>query len=175
MATRRSLVIKPSIKLLKKKDTTLISEAFAEIGWEKPVSQYERYLEEQALGERVVFVASVKDRFAGYVTIVWESPYPFFWKAGIPEIVDLNVIPCLRRQGIGTTLMDKAESRISQRSPLAGIGVGMTADYGPAQQMYVTRGYIPDGRGLIRNCQPLTYGACITVDDGLTLYFTKVL
>ena len=153
----------------------MISDAFAEIGWKKPVSQYEHYLEEQEQGERVVLVASVEDGFAGYVTILWDSPYPFFWKAGIPEIVDLNVLPRFRRQGIGTALMDEAERRISQRSPLAGIGVGMTADYGPAQRMYVTRDYIPDGRGLIHHCQPVSYGDRITVDDGMTLYFTKTL
>jgi ribosomal protein S18 acetylase RimI-like enzyme len=163
------------IHLLQKSDIQPIAAAFAQLGWDKPASQYERYLKEQQTGERLVLVASDGGIFAGYLTILWESPYPFFWQAGIPEIVDFNVLPKFRRQGIGTRLMEEAETRIAERSPLAGIGVGMTADYGAAQILYVKQGYIPDGRGLIKDGQLLTYGDRIIFDDGLAIYFTKSL
>jgi GNAT superfamily N-acetyltransferase len=169
--------MKPDIKirLLKRSDIQPIAATFARLGWDKPSTNYERYLEEQGAGDWVVLVASVAGVFAGYVTIVWESPYPYFWQGGIPEIVDFNVLPRFQRRGIGTRLMDAAEGRIAACSPVAGIGVGMTADYGAAQILYVKRGYIPDGRGLIKDGQPLTYGEQVTVDDELTLYFTKSL
>ena len=136
------------IRLLTVQDIQPIVVTFAKLGWNKPASQYERYLAEQKSGRRSVLVATLKEVFAGYVTILWESEYPSFRETGIPEIVDFNVLPMLRRQGIGTHLMDEAERRIAERSSIAGIGVGLTGDYGAAQILYFKRGYIPDGRGI---------------------------
>jgi hypothetical protein len=76
---------------------------------------------------------------------------------------------------IGTQLMDKAESEIAKVSPVAGIGVGMTGDYGAAQKLYILRGYIPDGRGLHWRDHHVHYHEDITVDDDLALYLTKDL
>jgi GNAT superfamily N-acetyltransferase len=164
-----------SIRLLESTDIQPIAAAFDRLGWHKPASQYEKYLSEQDAGERVVLVALVDDVFAGYVTICWQSHYPPFREAGIPEIVDFNVLPHYRQQGIGTCLMNEAERRVSEVSPVVGIGAGMTADYGSAQRMYVKRGYIPDGRGLTTNNVPVEYGKPIIVDDDLCLWFTKSL
>src|SRR5215213_5313353 len=111
-----------TIRALEAADVQPIAAAFAAIGWDKPASQYERYLAEQARGERVVLVASVDERFAGYLTIVWQSGHPPFRAAGIPEIVDFNVLPHVRRRGIGGRLMDEAERLIAARSAEAGIG-----------------------------------------------------
>ena len=164
-----------AINLLTEDNIQPIAAAFAELGWDKPAAQYQRYLSEQQAGLRVVLVASADKIFAGYVTIAWASGYPPFLEEGIPEIVDFNVLPRFRRQGIGSQLMDEAENRIAERSPLAGLGVGLTADYGAAQIMYVKRGYIPDGRGLFWGEKSCQYGDRVIVDDGLTLYFTKQL
>ena len=79
--------------------------------------------------------------FAGYVTIVWSPGYAAFREAGIPEISDFNVLPHVRRRGIGTALMDAAEVLVGGRSDTVGIGVGLYPDYGrPAQRLYVLRG-----------------------------------
>jgi GNAT superfamily N-acetyltransferase len=171
-----------AIRPLEASDVQPIAAAFAAIGWDKPASKYERYLAEQRRGERVVLVALVAGsvgerdgRFAGYLTVVWRSGYPPFREAGIPEIVDFNVLPHLRRRGIGSRLMDEAEHVIAERSPEAGIGVGMDPDYGPAQRLYVKRGYVPDGRGLYTDDRPVAWGETVTVDDGLVLHFTKRL
>lgn len=163
------------IRLLEQGDTQEIAEAFQNIGWNKPVSQYERYLREQALKLRDIYVAFIEENFAGYLTICWASSYEPFREQGIPEIVDFNVLPKYRRQRIGTQLMDKAESEIARVGPVAGIGVGMTPDYGAAQRMYVLRGYVPDGRGLHYRGHYPEYGEQITVDDDLALYLTKEL
>ena len=54
-----------------------------------------------------------------------------------------------------------------------GLGVGMTADYGDAQRLYVRLGYIPDGQGLHYKCSSLKYGNQVVIDDDLVLFFTK--
>jgi GNAT superfamily N-acetyltransferase len=156
-------------------DPPRIAAAFAAIGWDKPVAQYVRYLDEQTAGERPVLTARQDGAFAGYLTLVWKSGYAPFREAGIPEIQDFNVLPRFRRRGIGTALMDAAEALIAGRSPVAGIGVGLYPDYGPAQRLYVLRGYVPDGRGIAWNQVPTTPLQSVRLDDDLALYFTKAV
>ena len=161
------------IRRLEARDTVVIAAAFTAIGWNKPVAQYERYLREQEQGSRVVLAALVGGLFAGYLCVVWQPGYPLFRERGIPEIQDFNVLPQFRRKGIGSRLMESAEQLAAERSPIAGIGVGMTADYGAAQRLYVLRGYVPDGLGLVSGNKPLVYGELVTIDDDLVLHFTK--
>ena len=166
---------KPTIRPLERKHIPEIAEAFRQLGWNKPASQYERYLGQQELGVRDVYVAFVDGQFAGYLTICWESSYRPFLVHSIPEIVDFNVLPKFRRMGVGTQLMDKAEQEIARVSAVAGIGVGMTPDYGAAQRLYILRGYLPDGRGLHWRDHYVAYREEIVVDDDLALYLTKEL
>jgi GNAT superfamily N-acetyltransferase len=151
----------------------VISEAFAAQGWNKLEAGYLNLLKEIQLGNRVMLVAEFEGEFAGYVTVVWESDYPSFRDAAIPEIVDFNVLKKFQRQGIGTALLDEAERLIGVRSKVAGIGVGLYAAYGAAQRLYVKRGYVPDGLGIFQAGKQLVYGDQASVDDGLVLYFTK--
>jgi GNAT superfamily N-acetyltransferase len=163
------------IRELRREDISPIAEAFANIGWDKPASQYERYLREQTEGKRRVFVAFEDDEFAGYLTIVFESKYPPFTEEKIPEINDFNVLPAFRRRKIGTKLMDAAEEFAARRSKIIGIGVGLDKDYGAAQRLYVLRGYVPDGRGVSWQNRFPKYGEQVSVDDDLNLYLTKTL
>lgn len=163
------------IRLFDSRDIPEITGAFEELGWNKPASQYERYLMEQVFKMRDVHVALVKDQFSGYLTICWQSGYGPFREKNVPEITDFNVLPRFRRMGIGTQLMDKAETEIAKVSPVAGIGVGMTPDYGAAQRLYALRGYVPDGNGLYYKGHHIKHGEVITADDNLALYLTKEL
>jgi GNAT superfamily N-acetyltransferase len=167
--------LKPLIRSLEKNDIPEIAKVFQQLGWNKPAAQYERYLVEQSLGLRPVLVAFVEGEFAGYLTICWQSTYEPFRKEAIPEIVDFNVLPPFRRQGIGTQLMDAAENTIAPVNPVAGIGVGLDPDFGAAQRLYVLRGYIPDGRGLYYRDHSVKYGEPVTIDYDLALYLTKEL
>ncbi|WP_410785254.1 GNAT family N-acetyltransferase [Kribbella sp. C-35] len=161
------------IRPLRVEDPPVIAAAFDEIGWNKPESQYRRYLDEQEAGTRDVLIATAGGEFAGYVTARWVSPYGPF--DGIPEIQDFNVLPKFRRRGIGSALMDAAEALVGERSPVVGIGVGLYADYGTAQRMYVRRGYIPDGRGLLYKLKQVPPGEMVRNDDDALLMFTKQL
>lgn len=164
------------IRELIETDCAKISDAFARQGWNKPYTQYVRYLKECQAGTRVTIVAELDGEFAGYVNILWESGYPPFQEAGIPEINDFNVLKKFQRRGIGTLLMDETERRIAEHGcSLAGLGVGLYPAYGPAQILYARRGYIPDGRGIYYNARQVQPGEQVRVDDDLTLQLTKKL
>ncbi len=153
----------------------LIVSNFAKHNWPKPASTFEFYLKEQEAGERLVWLAFHEDQFAGYATLKWESKYLPFRDQGIPEIMDLNVLPPYRGKGIGSDLLEIAEQTAFKKSRVVGLGVGLYQDYGRAQQMYVKHGYIPDGLGITYNCKPVAPGKNVPLDDDLVLWFTKII
>jgi len=167
------------IRVLIEKNIAVISDAFNQIGFNKPPSLFEEYLKEQEAGERLVWVAYFKGEFAGYITLKWQSLYPSFKAQNIPEISDLNVLPAYRKMGIGSLLLDTAEKAAATKSEVVGIGVGLYAGedggYGAAQRLYVKRGYIPDGKGVTYNYAPTVPGNSYPLDDDLVLWFTKRL
>ncbi|MCI4668828.1 MAG: GNAT family N-acetyltransferase [Bacteroidia bacterium] len=169
--------MKTSLKLRKiiKEDCIAISEAFKKQGWNKAVAQYEHYFDLQEEGKRDIILAEMNQEFAGYLTINWTSQHPPFQSNGIPEIVDFNVLKKFQRLGIGTALMDEAERRIKMVSAYAGIGFGVYQDYGAAQTLYIKRGYLPDGNGIMKDARPIQYGETITIDDGVVFHLTKKL
>jgi len=163
------------IRLLENSDPPSIADAFQNIGWNKPVSQYRSYLEEQVAGTRMCFVAVVDGQFAGYVTVNWRPAYVGFADLNIPEIQDLNVLTKFRRKGVATRLLDRAEAEVARRSGFVGIGVGLHPGYNAAQRLYLKRGYIPDGRGITFQNRFVEEGTSVVVDDDLVLHFTKQL
>lgn len=169
--------MKPALELraIRLSDCQAIHEAFKEQGWNKSAAKYENYVEFQESGVRDVIIATVDGAFAGYLTIMWASNYPPFREKDIPEVVDFNVLKKYQRQGIGAQLMDEAERRIKKVAAVAGIGFGVYTDYGPAQILYINRGYKPDGRGLIKDYFPVPKGTEVRVDDSLVIYLTKSL
>lgn len=164
-----------TIRKMNENDPLVISSAFHNQGWRKPVDLYLRYVREQKNGQRVTLLAEVESDFAGYVNVVWQSDYPYFKEHHIPEIQDFNVLIKYRRRGIGTMLLDKSEEIVRERSEILGLGVGLFSDYGAAQSLYVNRGYVPDGKGIYKNGEYLQYGQQVVVDDDLNLFFVKIL
>lgn len=164
-----------TIREITSKDPPIIAKAFRAQGWNKTQGQFEKYHLQQIEDRRIVLIAEMNGEFVGYLTIVWESNYRPFRDAGIPEIVDFNVLMAHQQKGIGTILMDRAEARISEKSKTAGICVGLDPDFGAAQVMYARRGYIPDGRGIQYDGKQLKFGDKTTVDYSLCMCFIKEL
>ena len=163
------------IRLLEERDPPRIAAAFNNMGWNKPETQYRRYLHEQAAGTRTCFVAMIDGHFAGYVTVNWRPTYAGFAELNIPEIQDLNVLATYRRKGIAGRLLDHAEAEVARRSGVVGIGVGLHPGYNAAQRLYVKRGYIPDARGITYRDRFVEEGASVVLDDDLVMHFTKQL
>jgi len=162
-----------TIQTLTPEDIPDLAAAFLPTVWKTQAPYFHQFIGMQERGERVFLTARYNGKIAGFVTIRWQSGYPPFTEQGIPEINDLRVLEEYRRKGIGSALMDEAETRIFERSPLAGLGVGLYADYGNAQRLYARRGYVPDGRGICYNNQPVPPGDNVPVDDNLVLYQIK--
>ncbi|MFY9590335.1 GNAT family N-acetyltransferase [Rickettsia endosymbiont of Halotydeus destructor] len=170
---KEDLITKLKIQELSFSDIDLLVSSFAKARWHKPKEIFERYLQEQQQDKRLIWLAYLNDQITGYVTLVWKSQYEYFNKKKIPEIKDLNVLPVFRNLGIGFKLLKTAEKAAFAVSDTIGIGVGLYADYGVAQKLYIKNGYIPDARGIAYNNQTLQFGTNIILDDDLVLFFTK--
>lgn len=146
------------------------------MGSAKSDGYFDRALESQDAGSRLVFIASFQGQDVGYCMLAWEPKYAFFRKMDIPEIQDLNVLADFRRQGIGSFMIKHCEDLAQQEGKeFMGIGVGMDASYGAAQQLYVRRGYVPDGNGLTYDRKTIAHGAFHAVDDDMSLMLIKDL
>ena len=58
---------------------------------------------------------------------------------------------------------------------MVGLGVGLHPGYGNAQRMYVRRGYVPDGAGVVVDGRSVREGSEIKLDDRPMLRMTKQL
>lgn len=155
------------------KDAQFFDDYFKKLGWHKPLSQFETYIQEAGQGIRTNLVGQSNGLPIGYVTILWESDHPYFQEHGIPEIKDLNVFPSERGKGFGKALLQAAERCVFERSKTAGLGVGLTRDYAVAQMLYVKQGYTPNGEGATSYHAPLEYGKTCQIDDDLVLWMVK--
>jgi ribosomal protein S18 acetylase RimI-like enzyme len=167
------------IKQFSESDIQLIVDSFERANWPKPASIFEAYLKEQHNDARLLWVAHVDNKFAGYITLKWKSQYGPFATSNIPEIMDLNVLPSFRGLGVGSKLLGHAEKEAAVRADIVGLGVGLyggpDGGYGAAQGLYIKRGYLPDGKGVTYKYQPVDPGSSCPVDDDLLLWFTRTL
>lgn len=161
------------IRLMATSDIPSLVSTFASHQWPKPASVFSNYLDEQAAHKRLCWIAMYDQALAGYVTLAHHSKYPYFNNQGIAEIVDLNVLPPFRGKGIGKMLLQTAENTAFETSNQVGLGVGLYPDYGPAQALYISQGYKPDGRGISYDYRTLAPGETTILDDDLVLWFTK--
>jgi GNAT superfamily N-acetyltransferase len=161
------------IRTLQADDVDDLAAAFA--SWPKPRSLFEGYAARLAAGDLDVVVAVLEQATAGFLIIEPKSGYPPFTAGDVPEIADFNVLPHARGRGVGTALMDEAERRVGEFSSVVGLGVGLYADYGAAQRLYVRRGYLPDGAGVVLDGVSVAAGTTIRLDDEPMLMLSKQL
>ena len=163
-----------SIRKMQESDIKDLSRGFISQGWPGREEILARYFLEQECGEREVLVAEVKDALAGYITILPSAKHGPFVEI-YPELSDFNVFEPFQNQGIGNLLMEEAEKRVKLISYKVTLGVGLHSGYGPAQRLYIKRGYIPDGSGVwYQNHRPAMDATCEDIGD-LVLYLSKDL
>ena len=163
-----------SIRKMQESDIKELSRGFISQGWPSREEILTRYFKEQESGEREVLVAEVEGAVAGYITILpCAKQGPFAEMA--PELSDFNVFEPFQNQGIGNLLLEEAEKRVRLISDKVTLGVGLHSGYGPAQRLYIKRGYIPDGTGVwYQNHQPAMNAVCEDIGE-LVLYLSKNL
>ena len=163
-----------SIRKMQESDIKDLSRGFISQGWPSREEILTRYFKEQESGEREVLVAEVEGAVAGYITILPDAKQgPFAGMA--PELSDFNVFEPFQNQGIGNLLLEEAEKRVRLISDKVTLGVGLHSGYGPAQRLYIKRGYIPDGTGVwYQNHQPAMNAVCEDIGE-LILYLSKNL
>jgi GNAT superfamily N-acetyltransferase len=164
------------IRELEAADLPRIAAADGGPAWHGGIEKWRGRLLDQANGKRIVLVAADGAEILGYGSLLWASGYPPFRNAKIPEINDLVVAEKHRKRGIATGLIQELEKRAcAARRPKIGVGVGLYADYGPAQRLYVHLGYVPDGSGITSHDLFVPAGHSVTVDDDLALWLVKPL
>ena len=163
-----------SIRKMHESDIQELSRGFISQGWPSREEILTRYFKEQESGEREVLVAEVEGALAGYITILScakQGPFAEIY----PELSDFNVFEPFQNQGIGNLLLEEAEKQVRLISDKVTLGVGLHSGYGPAQRLYIKRGYIPDGTGVwYQNHQPAMNAVCEDIGE-LVLYLSKNL
>ena len=163
-----------TIRNMIKSDIESLSHGFMNQGWPAREEILDRYFLEQESGEREVLVVEIDGAVAGYVTILPSAKHGPFAEV-YPELSDFNVFEPFRNQGIGNQLLEEAEKRVQFVSSKVTLGVGLHSGYGPAQRLYIKRGYIPDGTGVWYRNKPLEMNATSQNNDDLVLYLSKDL
>lgn len=136
--------------------------------------RWSKYFQQQQQNIRTVAVIERDKELLGYGSLLLQSEYPRF--SNIPEINDVWIYDQHRSRGLGTQLITWLEKLAVEKGySEIGIGVGLYADYGRAQQLYIRLGYTPDGHGITYKGKPVVPGNSYPVDDDLILWLTKSL
>lgn len=138
-------------------------------------AEAERHFQSHPQGDSSTLLGYRDNELVGILTIRWHSKYPPFREQGIPLVHYIEIKWERRGQGIGNALMAEAEAFASARTETLGICVGLFDAYGPAQRLYVKRGFVPDGRGACRGSEPLREGQTVEVNHDLLLWLVKRL
>jgi GNAT superfamily N-acetyltransferase len=167
------------IRELTAEDLSRIVATSGGAAWNGGFKKWNQRLAEHQNGRRSVLLAVKQeepDSYLGYGSLLWSSAYAPFRDLGIPAIQDLVVHEGWRRRGIATQLIAALEDQARGRGHnQIGLAVGLYADYGPAQRLYMKLGYELDGRGITCNCVPVAGGSQVKLDDDLVIWMVKSL
>ncbi|MBO4368064.1 MAG: GNAT family N-acetyltransferase [Clostridia bacterium] len=163
------------IRSMLPEDAGIIYDTYSSYGWNPSEETFRDYLTGQENRTVLVFIAEYEGKVAGLCTLVLH-PQKGPW-AGLdyPEITDLCVFFHMHKKGIGSLLLETAEAEAAKISDMVYLSVGVHSGYGPAQRLYVKRGYNFDGSGVwYRGKQLGQYEPCRN-DDDLLLFMAKRL
>ena len=162
-----------TIRSIEQSDAEIFYTTYLSYGWHPQLETYENYYREQTQGRRLVFIAEYRGAVAGICTLVLHPTDGPWGGQKYPEIQDLCVFFHIHRKGIGSRLLDAAEAEAAKRADMVYLAVGVHSGYGPAQRMYVKRGYNFDGSGVwYKGKQLAQYAPCVN-DDALLLFMSK--
>lgn len=165
---------KITIRSMIEEDAQIIYDTYLSYGWHPQMETYESYYREQETGKRKVFIAEYEGNVSGLCTLVLKPTEGPWAGMDYPEIVDLCVFFHVHKHGIGNKLLDIAEQEAFKRSDMVFLAVGVHSGYGPAQRIYVKRGYNFDGSGVwYQNRQLEQYAPCVNDDDLLLFMYKK--
>ncbi|WP_010275444.1 GNAT family N-acetyltransferase [Paenibacillus senegalensis] len=157
-------------------EADLLDHKFSEqFRWYRQGEYFRKCLDENLAASRITLLTYYEKELAGCCHLLFQSDYSFFRDQKIPEINDLNVFPEFRRKRVASTIFDELEAIVSASSRYIGVGVGLYKDYGNAQKMYTSRGYVMDGNGMTYKNVQVEPGRSVMVDDELIIYLIKDL
>lgn len=166
------------IQVMEKDDVDLLVKIFC-FPWSSPqttTEKWDRYYAEHQKRTRTVYLLKREGQIIGYGSLLRLSEYPKFWNAGIPEANDVWISEEWRNKGLGKMLILHLENIARKEGyKQIGLGVGLYRDYGPAQNLYVKQGYVPDGEGITYKTAPAIPGEQYPIDDDPILWLIKPL
>lgn len=132
-------------------------------------------LDNQKKQECSALLALRNNEIAGYVFLYYKCRWGGLANCNLPCVIDLIVFEKYRKKGIATALMDIAEKIAKKHSHKVYLDVCLNSNYGPAQRLYIKRGYVPDGKGVYYEEKVCETNAACKNNDELTLCLVKEL
>ena len=141
---------------------------------EETQERWQKYYKQQQENVRTAAILELGNEIVGYGSLLLQSEYPNF--SGMPEIHDVWVYEEFRKKGFATRLIQWLENLAKEKGyTKIGIGVGLYAEYGSAQKLYIRLGYVPDGYGITYKNELAIPGKSYPLDDELILWMKKDL
>lgn len=162
------------VRIMGYDDISLICQADGDES-EGNILYLKNQLANQEKQECSALLALYDGEIAGYVFLYYKCKWGGLRNCNIPGVVDLIVFEKYRKRGIATALMDVAEEIARKHNNKVYLDVCLSSEYGPAQRLYVKRGYIPDGKGVYYEEKVCETNAVCKNDDELTLCLIKEL
>jgi GNAT superfamily N-acetyltransferase len=165
------------IRSLQPQDIDLLGKlSFPWATLEETIKKWQGYFEEQSKGDRLACIIEYQNAIIGYGSLLRNSEYPQFQNKHIPEVNDVWIDECYRKNGLGARLITHIEKLAKAECyHEIGLGVGLFREYGPAQRLYFQLGYKPDGEGITYKHVTAIPWEKYSLDDDLILWLTKPL